>query len=888
MGFVCLATVNVHAEILLQYDFEGSNVAASAEIGGVSGADFGYGGAAGETNWFTGYGGGTALRATSWSTNEEFTAYFTFQMAVQPGYVVDVTNLTFYEQRSPLGPTNWIAHYSTDSNTWHTIGNGDGATDWGAIDVADDCQPMDLTGTVYFRIYGTNAGSHAGTWCLDDVTLNGTVEIDDGIRVIRSRDFDDSHLDTWPTTTNVSGGKIQSSTDKQASGARSLKISGSVAGNTNQNIVLANTDISNAGDVYVSVAFAASQVDKDDDLHLDISYDNGVTWDGAGSVMLVDGTNQHRVGFGDTSAYTVSANPWTVAFTAGQSQVAVRLRFEESGPPHNTNDHYYVDDVRIVGILEPPSTEPRIENYDISSISETGATLRAHLQQGHPYPEVRLYWGPAEGGTNTAAWSRETSLGTNEQWGILSTTLSGLDPGHLYYCRFYAVNSNGADWASNTTSFNTDEGSLNTAGGLFVDSFGIGTARPLCIDHDQNGISDTWEQEYLGGLGQDLDVDSDGDGVTNRYEQLAATHPNDPNSYMRLVSVDISSPASDNLTLAIMGGGARGTTQFGEVGDSNQRQYAVRSADSAAQAKTAAAVILDTATAGTNYWVDTNMVAEASRRYYDISVSYAGQSYSNREEWAAYVQDRPADERFLMCVPVNMPGGSGENNLNSRLGTQLARGLHADTTTANADKIHYMDGSGSWHEYFLITNAGGGSVYWYDEDSGTAADVPVSVGMAFWVVRGSGSAPRGNAVFAGKSFLESEAANFNFITNRGGWTAFGWPLAGERSASSTNTSQNQLGFYDRGVGGTSSSQGDEDEFGDQIWVWDYAPGSGVYTWKEKYWLVHGFGAPWDGRWWDSWHAGGYADITFEPGKAYYYRHSTNSGGTNFLWMPEVP
>jgi len=888
MGFVCLVAVNVHAEVLLQYDFEGSNVAASAEGPGIDGTGFGYGGAAGATNWVAGKDGGTAFRGTFWSTNGEgLTAYFSFSTTIQPGYIVDVTNLTFYEQRSSLGPTNWIARYSTDSNTWYTFGHGDNVTVWGAIDIANEGHPLDLTSTVYFRIYGTNAGSHAGTWRVDDVTLNGTAGIDDGTRVIRSRDFDSTHLDTWPTTTNVNGGRIQASTARQATGARSLEISGSVAGNTNQNIVLANTDISDADDVVFSVSFAAVQVDTDDDLHLDISNDGGITWDGVGTVRLVDGTNQHSMGFGETSAYTVSSNPWIVAISALETQVAVRLRFEESGPPHNTNDHYYVDDIRIVGLLDPPQKGPTIENYGVTGVTETQATIRAHLQEGFPYPEVRLYWGPADGNTNTTAWSRETLLGTNEQWGLLSTTLSGLDAGHLYYYRFYAVNSDGEDWATITTTFSTDEGSPNTTGGLFVDSLGIGTTQPLCIDRDMNGISDAWELEYLGGLGQDLDTDSDSDGITNRYEQLAGTNPNDSNSYMRLVSVDLSGPTSDDLTLAILGGGFRGATPFGEAGDKSERQFTVRTADDAADAKTAAALVSDL-DSGTNTWVDTNMVAETTRRYYDISVTYAGQSYSNREEWAAYVQDRPTGERFLVCVPVNMPGGTNENNLNSRLGDQLARGLHADTTTANADKMRYMDSDGNWQEYFLLTNAAGGSVYWYDDGSGTTADVPVTVGMPFWLVRGSGSAPRANTVFAGRSFLESEAANFNFVTNRGGWTAFGWPLARERTHSSTNTSQNQLGFYDRGVGGTSSTQGDEEEFGDQIWVWDYASGSGVYTWKEKYWLVDNLGGQWDGRWWDSWHAGGFADITFEPGMAYYYRHSTNSGGTNFLWAPEVP
>jgi len=864
--------------MLVQYDFEGSNLAASASVSEITGSGFGYTGV-GETNWFTGYNSDIALRGTSWSTNDALEAYFRFAATIHPGFIVNVTNITFYEMRSSQGPTRWVARYSTDSNAWHTIGVGNNATDWGAIDIVDDGQPLDLTGTVYFRIYATNAQSHSGTWRLDDVTLNGEERIDNGTRVIRSRDFDGTHLDTWPTTTNVSGGTIQSSTEKQVSGARSLGISGSVAGNTNQNIVLANTDITDGEEVSLYVAFAATQVDLDDDLWLDLSYDNGTNWNAPGSVKLVDGSNQHSVAFGATTYRTVAANPWIVGFSAGHTQVAVRIRFEESGPPHNTNDHYYVDDVKLVGILEPPVNAPLIENYGApTDVSETQATVRAHVQDGYPYPEVTLYWGPADGQTNSSSWSHETEMGTNS-WGLVTNTLTGLSPGTVYYYRFYAENSNGYDWANSTSNFNTTATIL--AAGLFLDSLGIGTAQPLSIDRDGNGLSDVWEIEFLGGLGQDINVDDDGDGVTNLYEQIAGTDPNNSNSFMRLVSVDLSAADSDNITISIAGGGSRGSTQFGDVGDKNARQFTVRTADSGGAAKTFAASIVDTG-GGTNTWVDTNMVNEVSNRYYDITVAYGGQSYSNVEEWAAYVQDRSVSSKYIICVPVNMPGG-GENNLDSRVGDQLARGLHPATITANADKLRRVDAGGAWKEYFLITNSTTGEVYWYDEDTGTNADLTVTPGMVFWVVRGSGSALRDNTVFAGKSFLESEAVNFNFNTNYGGWTMFGWPLARKRSHSSGNSSPNQLGFYAAGIGGTTGQDEFPNQQGDEIWIWE------DNTWKYTHWLIGNSGQPLDGRWWNTKQGLGLVDFHLEPGEAFYYRHRVNQwGGTNFTWQPENP
>jgi hypothetical protein len=55
-----------------------------------------------------------------------------------------------------------------------------------------------------------------------------------------------------------------------------------------------------------------------------------------------------------------------------------------------------------------------------------------------------------------------------------------------------------------------------------------------------------------------------------------------------------------------------------------------------------------------------------------------------------------------------------------------------------------------------------------------------------------------------------------------------------------------------------------------------------------YWLIGNSGTALDGRWWDSVHAGGLANFSLEPGRAYYYRRTMNFGGTNFNWRPHVP
>ena len=72
-------------------------------------------------------------------------------------------------------------------------------------------------------------------------------------------------------------------------------------------------------DVVLSVAFAATGVDNDDDLFMDISYDNGSTWNGTGSIKLVDGFSNASININTTSASnptTVGINPWTTSIVA--------------------------------------------------------------------------------------------------------------------------------------------------------------------------------------------------------------------------------------------------------------------------------------------------------------------------------------------------------------------------------------------------------------------------------------------------------------------------------------------------------------------------------------------------------------------------------------------
>ncbi|MDD4869538.1 MAG: thrombospondin type 3 repeat-containing protein, partial [Kiritimatiellae bacterium] len=364
----------------------------------------------------------------------------------------------------------------------------------------------------------------------------------------------------------------------------------------------------------------------------------------------------------------------------------------------------------------------------------------------------------------------------------------------------------------------------------------------------------------------DATIDSDSDGFSNRDEYTSGTDPTDPASYLKISTADLVN--TNDFRLSIWLG--------------PYRQYVINSSDDASGEKTLVGSYLTAgSTEGTNYWIDTNAVIETSHRYYDVSVSYDGYSYTNTEEWALHVQQRTTNEQFLICVPVNF-GSTNENNLNSTLGQQLARGLYASASTGLADIARCLSPAGMWNEYYLVTNTQG-QTYWWDRDSGTTANVPVTAGMALWIIRRTNTTDRTNTVFGGRSFTAQTVTNFAFTTNK--WTLFGWPLAEARqhlrSVAITNEAD-QLGFYGAGaVGGANFNPEYPEQGGDIMWVWD----NNTYKF---YWLMDYIGLSYNKRWWDE-NENNFADFALEPGVAYYYYHSaTNLAITNFMWTPQLP
>ena len=111
----------------------------------------------------------------------------------------------------------------------------------------------------------------------------------------------------------------------------------------------------------------------------------------------------------------------------------------------------YNDEIRTN--VSPPA--PVIRNLAATTGATTnGATLNAELifPWFSPDTTVRVFWGPADGGTNAANWTNCVYLGVRTR-SMLSTNVSGLLPATTCFYRFQASNSAAVVWATNSTAF---------------------------------------------------------------------------------------------------------------------------------------------------------------------------------------------------------------------------------------------------------------------------------------------------------------------------------------------------------------------------------------------------------------------------------------------------
>ena len=114
-------------------------------------------------------------------------------------------------------------------------------------------------------------------------------------------------------------------------------------------------------------------------------------------------------------------------------------------------------ELEVVGSAWIAHSSLTLSNNSASQIARTSATLNGTLTGSGAVCNVWAYWGPTDGGTNSANWTNSAYVGsfTNVVSTNLNCAVSGLTPETPYCFRFFGTNAATNFWAAPSLSFKT-------------------------------------------------------------------------------------------------------------------------------------------------------------------------------------------------------------------------------------------------------------------------------------------------------------------------------------------------------------------------------------------------------------------------------------------------
>ena len=137
-------------------------------------------------------------------------------------------------------------------------------------------------------------------------------------------------------------------------------------------------------------------------------------------------------------------------------------------------------------------TVASVANAPATSIQTRAATVGGMVSStGGDTPELVVYYGPSDGGTNALAWTQKIFVGSST--GSFAQTIGGLVPNSTYYYTVAAINSAGTAWAAPSMSFTTTTASLATltnlpAANVSTDS-ALMSGQVLATGNDAPGVT---------------------------------------------------------------------------------------------------------------------------------------------------------------------------------------------------------------------------------------------------------------------------------------------------------------------------------------------------------------------------------------------------------------
>jgi hypothetical protein len=114
---------------------------------------------------------GSAISGTGWNVTDG-SKYWEFTVTANAGFNIDLSSLTFDDQKSSTGPTGWTV---TVNGT--TVASGQTThSPFGGNTISLTGIPFQDLAAADVKIYGFGASGSGGTWRVDNVTLNGSVD----------------------------------------------------------------------------------------------------------------------------------------------------------------------------------------------------------------------------------------------------------------------------------------------------------------------------------------------------------------------------------------------------------------------------------------------------------------------------------------------------------------------------------------------------------------------------------------------------------------------------------------------------------------------------------------------------------------------------------------
>jgi PKD repeat protein/endonuclease/exonuclease/phosphatase family metal-dependent hydrolase len=166
---------------LAYWSFDGSTPVANIVATNLSVSSVSVTNATGALTYFNG-NPGQAIAASGFTATAgpPTTSYscFTFSITVSNGAQASLSSLSFDDQRSGTGPTNFTVQISQAADFSSGIYTSAQQTSHTAIASGANSFPLtlsNLTGTIYFRLYAYKAGASGGTWRIDNLNVQGSV-----------------------------------------------------------------------------------------------------------------------------------------------------------------------------------------------------------------------------------------------------------------------------------------------------------------------------------------------------------------------------------------------------------------------------------------------------------------------------------------------------------------------------------------------------------------------------------------------------------------------------------------------------------------------------------------------------------------------------------------